>query len=227
VIDVAGGLFRGIIFDAEGIVVDTEPVWDKAQERFLRERGAAYDRASVKHLLTGRSSLEATSVLKSFYGLEGDPTALDEERRSLMQEELSRRVSFVSGFEAFFAAVDGRYETCVATAMDGDLLFIVDQKLGLSSTFQNRVFTLEDVNHRSKADLFSFAAERIGVTPSEAVVIEDSPFGIDAAKRAGMTAIAMTTTHAPEQLVAADLVVASYAQLALAFSPPEPAETEG
>lgn len=217
----SGGPLRGIIFDAEGIVVDTEPVWDKAQERFLRERGAVYDRNDVKHLLTGRSSLEATSVLKSFYGLEGDAASLDEGRRALMREELALRVAFVPGFTSFFAAVKDVYETCVATAMDGDLLFIVDKKLGLSSIFENRIFTLEDVNHRSKADLFAFAAERLGIEPAEVAVIEDSPFGIDAAKRAGMTAFGMTTTHPAEQLIGADLVVASYDELASALAAAE------
>ena len=56
-----------IIFDAEGIVIDTEAVWDKGQEIFLQRRGFVYDRERIKPLLTGRTLAEGVEVMKQVY----------------------------------------------------------------------------------------------------------------------------------------------------------------
>ena len=58
-------MINTIIFDAEGVVVDTEKAWDKAQEEFLRRRGIVYEREKIKHLLSGKSQPEAIEILKT------------------------------------------------------------------------------------------------------------------------------------------------------------------
>ena len=61
-----------IIFDGEGIVIDTESIWDKGQEIFLQRRGFVYDRDRIKPLLTGRTLAEGVEVMKQVYRFEGD-----------------------------------------------------------------------------------------------------------------------------------------------------------
>lgn len=217
-------MIEGIIFDAEGVVIDTEAMWDLAQEALLREHGHRYDRDEVKPLLTGRSSLEGATLLKERYGLPGTAEAIAARREALVVAHLAA-VSFVPGFRDFFAAVDGPYETAVATGMDPAMLQIVDDRLHLRRLFGGRVFTLEDVNQRSKPnpDLFLFAAARIGAAPDACVVIEDAPYGVTAARRAGMRCIGLATTYGPELLGEADVVVETFQEIdlqALASSDP-------
>lgn len=204
-----------IIFDGEGVVIDTEGVWDRAQEEFLSRRGRAYDRERIKPLLTGRSSREGMKVLKREYGLSGDVEHLARERLALVRGSVAGEVLFIEGFLDFFEKIRSRYKSCIATAMDVGLLRLADDRLGLSKLFGERIFTLEDVGHRSKPDpaLFLFAARALDSPVQRCLVIEDSPLGIEAAGRAGMRSVGLTTTYERDALSKADRVVSSFAEL--------------
>ncbi len=209
-------MLETIIFDGEGVVIDTETIWDQGQAAFLGRRGIAYDRSRLKPLLTGRSLMDGTEVLRNEFGLEGKTEDLARERLEIVRERLDRDARFIDGFLEFFERVSGTFQTCVATAMPEDLLAIADRRLGLSELFGGRIFTLSDVGNRSKPnpDLFLFAARQLGSRPDSCVVIEDSPLGLEAARRAGMRSIGLATTFPPERLTNADLVARSYAEIA-------------
>lgn len=207
-----------IIFDAEGIVIDTEAIWDKGQVIFLQRRGFVYDRERIKPMLTGRTLAEGVEVMKQAYQFDGDTEVLAHERADIVRELFIHETTFIDGFLAFFETVRGRYKTCIATSMDEDLLKLVDQHLNLSALFESRIYTLDKVGYRSKPnpDIFLYAARQLGSTPENCVVIEDAPHGIDAAKRAGMRCIAISTTYDAGKLQQADFVVNSYAEIDLA-----------
>lgn len=207
-----------IIFDAEGIVIDTETIWDKGQAIFLQRRGFVYDRERIKPLLTGRTLAEGVEVMKQAYRFDGDTEALARERADIVRELFMHETTFIDGFLPFFATVRGRYKTCIATSMDQELLELVDQHLNLSALFENRIYTLDKVGFRSKPnpDIFLYAAQQLESAPGNCVVIEDAPHGIDAAKRAGMCCIAISTTYDPGKLQQADLIVNAYTEIDLA-----------
>ncbi len=204
-----------IIFDAEGVVIDTEPMWDKAQEEFLRRRGATYDRDKLKHLLSGRSALEGMEITKTECGISGDTQLLAEERMELVRQQLEEHVGFIAGFMEFFQRVQPAYKTCIATAMAEELLRIADRRLGLSDLFGGKIFLLAAVGFRSKPnpDLFLHGASRLGSKPETCIVIEDAPHGVEAARRAGMRCIAITTTYDRRKLSGAERVVDSFAEI--------------
>lgn len=206
-----------LIFDAEGVVLDTEGAWDVAQKRFLAEHGHTYARDRVKHLLTGRSLQEGAAILKELYGLEGSVEELSDQRLAAMRDILDGEVRFIPGFLEFFRAVRREYNTCLATAMDERLLAVARRSLDLDELFGKRIFTLTDVDQRSKPDpaLFLHAARTLQSPPERCIVLEDSPLGIEAAKAAGMRAVGMATTYPPEKLQRADIVVTSYRELRL------------
>jgi beta-phosphoglucomutase-like phosphatase (HAD superfamily) len=211
-------MIRAIIFDAEGVIIDTEKMWDNAQAEFLRRRGIPYDRQAIKHLLSGKSQVEAVEIIKVKYSLTEDTPALAAERRELVQRQLEEHVDFVPGFLDFFRRIQPDYRTAVATAMPEDLLAIVDARLGLSKLFTGHVYSLVTVGHRSKPnpDIFLHAADRLDVRPENCVVIEDAPHGVEAARRAGMKSIGLATTYERQTLSQADMVVDSFAQIDLA-----------
>ena len=206
---------EAILFDAEGVVIDTEAVWDHGQRVFLERRGLVYDRERIKPLLTGRSLVDGARVMQRELGFSGDPEALAVERLEIVRELLVEEARFMEGFEAFFETVRGRYRCCVATALERSLLAAVDRKLGLSELFDGQLFSIADVENRSKPDpaLFLFAAERLGVRPERCLVIEDAPNGIEAARRAGMRCVGLTSTYEAARLAAADWVVDSFAEI--------------
>ena len=206
-----------IIFDGEGVVIASEPIWDAGQVEFLRRRGIAYDREKLKPLLTGRSLREGAQIMQQEFGFPGDPSALAAERVAIVREAFRRDAHFVPGFREFFETIGPRFRTCVATMMTKELLDPVVEKLQLAALFGERIYSPDahDLPGKPAPDLFLFAARRLGSTPGRSVVIEDSPIGIEAAKRAHMFAIGIATTFARAKLAAADLVVDSFADIPL------------
>jgi len=214
-VPVLSSMTNAIIFDAEGVVVDTEKTWDRAQDEFLRRHGLSYDRAKTKHLLSGKSQAEAIEILRTECGLAGDTPSLIRERLALVRRHLEEQVEFVPGFLGFYRGIRPTLKTCIATAMPEDLLEIVDARLGLSKLFAGRIYSLINVGQRSKPnpDLFLYAARQLKVTPEHCVVIEDAPHGVEAARRAGMKCIALTTTYDRWKLSNADMVVDGFDQI--------------
>ncbi len=206
---------QAILFDAEGVVIDTEAVWDHGQRVFLERRGLPYDRERIKPLLTGRSLEDGVRVMQRELGFGGDPRALAAERLEIVRELLVEQARYMAGFETLFNTVRGRYACCIATALERSLLAAVDRKLGLSERFEGRLFSIADVDNRSKPDpaLFLFAARRLGVAPEHCLVIEDAPNGIEAARRAGMRCVGLTSTYEAEHLAEADWVVESFEEI--------------
>lgn len=208
-----------IIFDAEGVVIDTETLWDRSQEEFLQRRGFVYDREIVKPLLTGRSVVDGVRVMQKIYGFAGDVEKLAKERLEIVKNLFNNGLSFVDGFEDFFNRVRVKYKTCIATAMDDELLLLTDQRLGLSDLFSGNIFPIAEVGYAAKPqpDIFLHAARRLGSPVAQCLVIEDAPLGVEAAKQAGMQCVALTTTYRRTQLTQADFIVDGYADVDMSW----------
>ena len=206
-----------ILFDADGVVIDSEKIWDAAQAEFSRRHGIPYERERIKPMMAGRSQAEAVEILRREYGLTGNNGSLAKERMELVKREFAKGVEFVPGFCEFFQRIQVDHQTCIATSMPEELLAVVDARLGLSTLFRGRIFSLIAVGYRSKPnpDLFLHAARQLGAEPSDCLVIEDAPNGVEAARRAGMMCVALTTTFGRETLSHADWVVDSFAQIDL------------
>jgi beta-phosphoglucomutase len=180
-------------------------------------RGLAYDRGKFKHLLGGRSPVEGVRILQEAYGFEGKPEELVKERSAIAEKHFRRGVEFVKGFQQFHDRIRSLYKTCVATSLDKALLEIVDRQLGIFSLFHGNVFSIADVGYVSKPNprLFLYSAAKLQSEPASCVVIEDSPNGIEAARRAGMNSIALTSTYGRDMLVGASMIVDEYSEVTL------------
>ncbi len=208
-------MIDAIIFDNEGVVADTEPVWDKEQEIFLGRRGIVYKKDRIKHLLSGRSITDGVKILKQEYNLTGDEMVLSDERYAIVKNLLKSDIYFIEGFMEFYELVKHKYKTCIATSMDEELLNIIDKKLLLNELFNKNIYTLKHVSYKSKPcpDIFLYAAKELKSSPYNCLVIEDSPNGIDAAREAGMKCIGLATTYSDEKLKNADLIVKSFSEI--------------
>jgi HAD superfamily hydrolase (TIGR01509 family) len=208
-------MIKTIIFDAEGVVFDSEPVWDRAQVEFLQRRGIVYERGKLKPLLTGRSLVEGVRVMQELYSFPGEPEALAQERLAMVKKLLADGVKFIDGFEDFYRFIEKKHKVCIATSMDRALFQIVENILNLQSLFTRNIFFIDDVHGKGKPqpDIFLYAAKRLQSLVEECVVIEDAPLGIEAAKRAGMKCIALTTTYGRSRLQNADIIVDNFSQL--------------
>jgi len=206
-----------VIFDLEGVIIDTEPLWDNSNRLFLQAQGVSYNRAAIKPLIAGKSLTESTRVMREALSLSGDLSTLEAQRKAIIEEQLRAGSTFIPGFLQFHSSIRASYKLCVATSMDTHLLGIVDQQLDLSALFGGKLFSIADVENLSKPDpaLFLYAAQQMGSHPETCVVIEDAPSGVQAARNARMKCIALASTFDRSLLSAADRVVSSYEEIHL------------
>jgi HAD superfamily hydrolase (TIGR01509 family) len=200
-----------IIFDYDGVIVDTEPLWDKGLRELLRRRGIAFNRGEIKHLISGRPFIETIKVIQKTYGLKEPINEIAKERIDILKDIFAKeKITFIPGFEEFYQAVKAKHKTCVVTSTVKELFNIVDKKLGLSKMFKGRVFFIADSKCNSKSELFLYCVKRLNSKKENALIIEDSPSAIEEAMKAGIRCVALTTSFEPEKLKGADLITDSF-----------------
>jgi len=211
-----GNHIEAIIFDAEGVVVDTEKLWDDSQDILLGNRGLIYDRDYLKPRMAGQTLLDGATLMVEYYGLNEKPDSIAHERREIIHDLFEKEISFIRGFQKFMEWVQTTtLQYAIATAMNKTLMEKVERRLGLQSYFGRHIYYIEDVGNKSKPapDVFLLAAKMLGVLPKNCLVIEDAPHGIEAAKRAGMSSAGLVTTFERELLLDADLIADDFNEI--------------
>ena len=184
------GRFRAVVFDLDGVLVDTEPGWRRAETELLRRHGDAYTDADAAASL-GSPVDAVVARYATRLGLVGtDVTRLRDELMELAQSEYAA-VALLPGAREQARALHGRIPLGVASNTPRELVFRALDTSGLRESFEV-VVTADEVAHPKPApDIYLAACERLGIDPSTAVAVEDSSPGIEAARRAGLTVIAI------------------------------------
>ncbi len=208
---------KAVIFDLEGVVIDTEPIWDEVAEIFLKRRGFPYDRETLKPQTMGRSMSEGIRIWQTHYGFGGDLQELSQERRTIAKELLSVSLKFIPGFLEFHESIRGKYKTAIATSLERLFLEPAIKSMSLDDLFEDHIYSIEDIGFIAKPnpDIYLFAARKIESSPLLSAGIEDSPNGIEALRRAKMKSVGITTSTTREKLASANLVVDSFSEIDL------------
>jgi len=190
-----------LIFDMDGTMVDSMPAHAKSWDLFRQRHGVRLSVAEIMRRTTGRNGIECVRELLGQDVPDAQAKRLIDEKEADYREIFARDFREVAGFSRFVQQAHARgLKTGVATAGDqANLAFVLEH---LHLPFQPEAAVRGDEGLPGKPDpaLFLEAARRLGVPPAAAIVFEDAPFGIDAARRAGMRAVALCTTHRPEEL---------------------------
>ena len=192
---------RALVFDMDGTMVDSMPAHARSWEVFTRRHGSAMPIAEVLKKTTGRTGVECIRVLMGEDTPEDRAVALINEKEALYREYFDAEFREVPGFREFArrAAAQG-LRLAVATAGDKNNIAFTLRRLMLATPPDTIVGGDEGIAGKPAPDLFLEAARRVTSTPAECIVFEDAPFGIEAARRAGMRAVAICTTHDPDEL---------------------------
>ena len=209
---------RYAIFDLDGVLLDTEPLYTEANAQVAARFGKVYD-WSVKRDCIGRGTLVAARIVVEALGLPLPPEALVHERDRLLTE-LVARAPAVAGAEAFTRALAVRgVPLAIATSTEAPLYAIkAAPHRGWLAMFGAAVCGDDPRVARPKPapDIFLAAAATLGAAPESCLVFEDSPFGVEAACAAGMQVIALPDPAMDlGRYARADAVVTGFADLTL------------
>jgi len=203
--------FRAVIFDMDGLLLETEVLWHRAEVRLFERHGAAFT-FEDKLTVMGTSAAFTGEFFARRLALPDQASALIREVTELMHEELQAQVDARPGAVDLVKRLRGKVRLGLAS---NSPRFLVDAALGSSgfTDIFDAVVSADDVtNHKPAPDLYLLACERLGVPPGEAVALEDTTSGIASAKAAGLTCIAVPQ-FAETDVSAADRVIDSLEDL--------------
>ena len=204
-----------VVFDLDGLLLDTEQVWDDVRERLVRERGGRWhDRAQAD--MMGMSSTEWSRYLHDELGLAEPPEELNRIVVERMEERYRQQLPLVDGAAEAVRRLAGRWPLGLASSSNRPLIDLALDLMGVAGLFRATVSSEEVDRGKPAPDVYLEAARRLGVEPENAVAVEDSASGIRSAKAAAMGVVAIPNAHFPpadDVLELADVRLESLAAL--------------
>lgn len=174
---------RAVVFDLDGVLVETEELWVIAEQRVVADLGGEWDDA-LRHAMLGRGPRDAAGELARHVGTDDVDGILARLRRA-SRETFAEGIRPRAGARELVGALGKTLPLAVATNADRDLAAASLHAAGLTDAF-TAVVTADDVReHKPAPEVYERACAALGVAPDQAVAFEDSPVGASAARAAG------------------------------------------
>ena len=206
---------EAVVFDLDGVLIQSEEVWDTVREQFTRERGGRYD-AEIQRAMMGMSSTEWSSFLHETAGISDSPEQINDAVVERMLAAYREELPLIDGAVEAVERLAAAYTLAVASSSNRPLIDAVLETAGLTRFFAATVSSEEVARGKPAPDVYLEAARRLGLDATRCAAVEDSHGGIRSAKAAAMRVIAIPNPSYPpdeESLAQADVVLRSLAEL--------------
>jgi len=205
----------GVVFDLDGVLLDSEQVWDGVREQLVRERGGRWHDHAQRDMM-GMSSVEWSRYMHERLGLSETPEELSAEVVRRLEQLYRERLPALPGAREAVERLAARWPLALASSSNRELIDLALELLEVSALFKATVSSEEVARGKPAPDVYLEAARRLGVEPARAAAIEDSRNGIRSAAQAGMRVLAIPNRHFPpgeDALAEADVVLGSLGAL--------------
>ena len=218
-------MIDAVVFDMDGVIVDSEQVWDDVREQLAKERGGRWHDGAQAAMM-GMSSPEWSAYMHDEIGLRESPEEINAEVVERMLGRYREQLPLIDGAVDAVRRLAAEFRLGVASSSNRPLIETVLERAGIADLFDAVVSSEEVARGKPAPDVYLEAMRRLGAEPATTAAIEDSSNGIRAAYAAGMRVIALPNSHyppAPDALALADAVVASPNELTpeLVRGPPD------
>jgi len=207
-------VIAAVVFDMDGLLIDSEQVWDDVRESLAHERGGRWHPGAQRDMM-GMSSPEWSRYMHETIGLSESPEEINRIVVERMVERYAEGPPWIDGALEAVRRTAALYPLGLASSSNRALIDLALAAGGIASLFRATVSSEEVPRGKPAPDVYLEAARRLGADPHACVAIEDSHNGIRSAKAAGMTCIAIPNAHFPpgEAVGDADLVLGSMTEL--------------
>ena len=208
-------VIEAVVFDLDGVLIDSEQVWDDVRETLARERGGRWHPGAQRDMM-GMSSQEWSRYMHETVGLPESPDEINAEVVRRMLERYAEGPPWLPGALDAVRRMAQRFPLGLASSSNRELIDAVLEAGGIAGLFRATVSSEEVGRGKPAPDVYLEAARRLGVEPGRAAAVEDSESGIRSAKAAGMFVVAIPNPHFPPPdsvLAEADVVLDSASSL--------------
>jgi HAD superfamily hydrolase (TIGR01509 family) len=185
-----------VIFDLDGVLMDSEQRWNAAKEALVRETGGRW-RDDAPTVMMGMSSPEWAAYLRDALGVPMDVESISREVVRRMEEGYREALPLLPGAADAVRSLAGRWPLGLASSSNREIIDLVLELADFGDAFRVTVSSEEVDRGKPAPDVYLEAARRLGVEPDRCVAIEDSSNGIRAGHAAGMAVIAVPNPHYP------------------------------
>jgi HAD superfamily hydrolase (TIGR01509 family) len=206
---------EAVVFDLDGVLVDSEHVWDAARRELAAERGLPWPEPATRDMM-GMSSVEWSRYMHDRVGLPEPPEEISAEVVRRLEEIYRRELPLRDGAAEAVERLAEHWPLGLASSSNRELIDLVLELSGLTRLFQVTVSSEEVPRGKPAPDVYLEAARRLGVAPARCAAVEDSENGIRSAKAAGMYVLAIPNRVYPpaeDALDLADAVLTSVKEL--------------
>ncbi len=206
---------EAVAFDLDGVIVDSEGLWDDVRERYVREHSGRYDDEAQRAMM-GMSSTEWSQYIHDELDVSASPEEINAGIVELMAVRYREHLPLIPGAREAVERMACSFPCGLASSSNRRLIDLVLELAELAELFRATVSSEEVPRGKPMPDVYLEAARRLGYTPERCAAIEDSHAGIRSAKAAGMRVVAIPNPHYPpgeEAVAAADVVLESIADL--------------
>jgi HAD superfamily hydrolase (TIGR01509 family) len=204
-----------VIFDLDGVLVDSEAVWDEVRRRFAEETGGHWHARAQRDMM-GMSSVEWSRYMHDELGVPLSAEEINRRVADRVAELYRERLPLLPGAVEAVRALAGEWPLGLASSSNRHIIDLVLELAGIAGCFEATVSSEEVEGGKPAPDVYLEAARRLGVEPKNCAAVEDSTNGIRSAHAAGMAVIAVPNRDFPpdaEALKLADLELDSLTDL--------------
>ncbi|MGZ8705937.1 MAG: HAD family hydrolase [Gaiellaceae bacterium] len=208
-------MIEAVVFDLDGVIIDSEQLWDEVREGLARERGSRWN-AQAQADMMGMSSTEWSRYLHEVIGLPEPPEQINREVVRRMLERYAAHLPLIDGAVDAVKRLAAHWPLGVASSSNRKLIDRVLEVSDLAPYFKATVSSEEVERGKPAPEVYLEAARRLGVEPARSVAIEDSASGIRSAHAAGMRVVAIPNRAFPppaDVLALASVVLESIEEL--------------
>jgi HAD superfamily hydrolase (TIGR01509 family) len=217
-------MIDAVVFDLDGLLLDSEQVWDDVREQLVRERGGTWSDTAQADMM-GMSSPEWSRYMHDTLGLRESPDEINDEVVRRMLERYRERLPLLPGALEAVRRLAAKWPLGLASSSNREVIEAFLDAARVRDLFAATVSSEEVARGKPAPDVFLEAARRLGVPPQRCAAIEDSANGLRAARAAGMRVVAIPNpAYPPDEtaLAEADVVLRSIDELTADVVEPQP-----
>jgi HAD superfamily hydrolase (TIGR01509 family) len=214
-VDLGVGVIEAVVFDMDGVLIDSEPVWERVRRKFVADHGGRWAQDAQDRMM-GMSTAEWSTYLSEDFGLRLPPARVARLVIAAMAAEYQAHLPLLPGAVEAVRSLSARWPLAVASSAPKSLIEAVLDASGLRPAFSAAVSSEEVTRGKPAPDVYLEATKRLGVPPASCAAVEDSSNGLRSAAAAGLTVIAVPRPEYPpaeDALRLARLVVDSLTEL--------------
>ncbi len=189
-------VIEAVIFDMDGVVIDSHHVWIKTNHKFFEKRNMEFDDTKELSKRLGKKIQESTAILKELYGLDEDVDEMVKERLEILKDLSDNELKLMPGFLELVDYLEiNKIKMALASGSPKEFVDYVIKKFSLERFFDAVVCGDDVIYGKPDPEVFIIASQKMGMKNENCAVIEDAVNGLEAANAGGMYSIAYPNSH--------------------------------